>query len=518
LVPPSSGTTGSPITFGNYGTGANPLINGSGLISGFTAYSPGGPKIYQASVTAYTGIPQKVWFNNTLGTAVGSIAALTGANDWYWASNVLYVYSTSNPATAYTSPGIEASIWDGVYITQSYITINGIDTTKSANGVHVNATAALSSINVYNGTHAYEGGNGIWYTTYSGHNISGGIIQGNTTHDNGGMGIGLTNSDSITVSNNTSYSNGAVIYGCSGLYEIEYTYAAPPGDTIGGNIFEYNLVYSSLSPTGNPNDGGSGLHLDQVYGNEVVRGNVFYDNVAMGILVEANHAPSDAVGPLMEYNIVYGNGEAGIYISSRSDLSDDSSSTTGATFAASRILNNTVYGNVGGGIYLGGEGVGETMSNNVVENNISEGNTNYQLVAYGGAQNDGTYGSGNVYLYNSFGTAASNFIEWGWGVYKSTYADFDTAYGSATHSITTAPTFTNAGSGDFTLASGSSAIKAGTNLGSSYQMGLKTGSSWPSSVSTLNQNSQGSGWEIGAFVFVQHTAPAPPTSLSATVN
>lgn len=521
LTVPSSGSSGSPITFGAYGTGANPLINGSGLISGFRAYSSGGPNIYQAPVTAYTGIPQKVWFNNTLGTPKSSTRALTGPNEWYWNSGTLYVYSTTNPATAYTSPGIEAAIFDGVYITTSYITINGISTTKGYYGVQVNASSNLNSVNILNGTHSYEGGSGIWYTTYSNHSISGGTIQGNTVHDVGGNGIGLNYADHITVSSNTVYNTGTTIAGCSPLYEIEYVYNSGNGDTVGNNTWEYNVVYNGNSfPSGNPNDGGPGLHLDQTYDNEVIAYNQFYNNTAMGILIEANHASSNAAGALVEYNVIYGNGQGGVYVNSRYDESGDASSTYGATYAATRIFNNTIYNNVDGGIILTGSGAAYTINDNQVENNISVGNTvDGNLVATAGAQNDGVFGTGNVYLYNSFGTAASNFIEWGWGVYKSTYADFDTAYGSATHSITTAPTFTNAGSGDFTLASGSSAIKAGTNLGSSYQMGVKAGSSWPLSVSTLNQNSQGSGWDIGAFVFVQHTAaPAPPTSLSATVD
>jgi hypothetical protein len=139
-----------------------------------------------------------------------------------------------------------------------------------------------------------------------------------------------------------------------------------------------------------------------------------------------------------------------------------------------------------------------------------------------GGDNNGIDGSGNVYTYNSFGTAGANFITWGASKH-STYASWEAATGNCgttgcSHSIQTAPTFNNVGANNFTLASGSSAIASGTNRGSTYHMGLSSSSSWPSSVSTLNQNSDGSGWEIGAFVFVQHTSPAPPTSLSVTVH
>jgi hypothetical protein len=148
------------------------------------------------------------------------------------------------------------------------------------------------------------------------------------------------------------------------------------------------------------------------------------------------------------------------------------------------------------------------------------GGTN--LSATGGCENPGTNGSGNVYTYNSFGTAASNFITWGGSNY-STYASWEAANGNCgttgcSHSIQTTPTFTDAGASDFTLVSGSSAIDSGTNLGTTYEFVLNPASSWRSSVSTLNQNSYGTGWEIGAFAFLQNSRPAPPTSLSATVK
>jgi parallel beta-helix repeat protein len=481
LSPPSSGSNGSQITFGKYGTGADPVINGSGLISGWTLYSG---NVWEAPITSYTGTPQKVWFNNALGTAVGSIVAVTGTNDWFFTSNVLYAYSTSNPSTAFTSPGIEAAIFDGIYITTSYITINGIDTTKSNVGVQVNATAALSGVNVYNGNHSNEGTNGISYTSYSGHFISGGIIQGNVASANGGAGIEVIDSDGITVQHNTTYSNGALAAGVAGLYEYE----AAAGDPNGGNVWQYNTSYSNVETGGT---GGQGIHLDQVYGGEIVRYNRLYNNATQGVLIEANHAPSDAVGPEVYYNVVPGNSAQGIFIENRSG-----GDTTGATFKASHVYNNVVYGNLYG-ILVDGE-AGGTCKNNVVRNNISEGNTNYQLMVYGGGENDGTNGSGNVYTYNAFGTAASNFIEWGSGVYESTYAAFDSAYGSASYSITTAPTFTNASGGNFTLASGSSAISSGTNLGATYQYALSPTASWPSSVTLFQQGLDGT-WDIGAY-------------------
>lgn len=61
------------------------------------------PNVWQAALTTE---PSTVWFDFAEGTNVASIVACNGDKEWFWASNVLYVYSTSDPDTAYTSPGI----------------------------------------------------------------------------------------------------------------------------------------------------------------------------------------------------------------------------------------------------------------------------------------------------------------------------------------------------------------------------------------------------------------------------
>ena len=70
-----------------------------------------------------------------------------------------------------------------------------------------------------------------------------------------------------------------------------------------------------------------------------------------------------------------------------------------------------------------------------------------------------------MYEYNCFGAESSNFIEWGNGVYKSTYDAFETAYGSRTNSVESDPLMTDPDNDDFTLQSTSPAIDAGVNVG-----------------------------------------------------
>jgi hypothetical protein len=134
------------------------------------------------------------------------------------------------------------------------------------------------------------------------------------------------------------------------------------------------------------------------------------------------------------------------------------------------------------------------------------------LSVQNGCENAGGNGSGNVYTHNDFGNATSNFIQWGLGVFYSTYATWEAATGNCgttgcSHSVEAAPTFANSSAGQFWLTSGFPAIDAGLNLGSPYNIGLMPGSAWPNSVVTGDQNAYGSGWEVGAFVYVPPVAP-----------
>ena len=80
------------------------------------------PNVWKATLTTE---PKQVFFDETKGTKVGSIVLCDGANDWYWAGNILYIYYTEDPDEAVE---IEASVLDhGIYNNdKSYITYDGL--------------------------------------------------------------------------------------------------------------------------------------------------------------------------------------------------------------------------------------------------------------------------------------------------------------------------------------------------------------------------------------------------------
>jgi hypothetical protein len=163
------------------------------------------------------------------------------------------------------------------------------------------------------------------------------------------------------------------------------------------------------------------------------------------------------------YNVVYVNNLIGIYATT---------SSSGGTFNH-RIYNNTSYNNTITNLHIGGvyPQVSNGCLNNRVTNNILSGTTPNMRVWFG-CENAAPYGNGNVYTYNNLGAQGAGFMQWGANRNLASYAAFDAAYGSSTHSATGDPNFTNAAGNDFTLLSDSPAVGAGTDLGIPYHMGL----------------------------------------------
>ncbi|GAI84786.1 unnamed protein product, partial [marine sediment metagenome] len=79
-------------------SGDAPIINGSDLV---TTWSDEGSNVWSATFTRASA-PQAVWFDGTAGNKQTALEDVDSDKDWYWDSNVLYIYSTSDPDTAYS--------------------------------------------------------------------------------------------------------------------------------------------------------------------------------------------------------------------------------------------------------------------------------------------------------------------------------------------------------------------------------------------------------------------------------
>jgi len=94
-------------------------------------------KIAQANTwqAALTTEPYQVFIDGTLGTRVGSVAAVNSTDEWYWESDVLYIYYTEDPDGAID---VEATIRDGINLNgKDYIDIGNLNIVKANKGVNI---------------------------------------------------------------------------------------------------------------------------------------------------------------------------------------------------------------------------------------------------------------------------------------------------------------------------------------------------------------------------------------------
>lgn len=90
---PSSGSEGSPITLGAYGTGNKPILKGSDLFATFTSYSG---TTYQAAATTQV---YQLWRDGAYVPISAGNKDTLANGEWTWASNVLYVRDDANDLT-----------------------------------------------------------------------------------------------------------------------------------------------------------------------------------------------------------------------------------------------------------------------------------------------------------------------------------------------------------------------------------------------------------------------------------
>jgi PKD repeat protein len=507
LTVPSSGAAGKPITFSAYGSGANPILSGADLIASFTVE---GSYWY----FAMSQNPLQVFRDDARLTKVATKGAVA-TGKWWWDSANSRVYIGDNPS----GHTVEASSFDLCIIQhgRSYLTFENLTVTKSrAHGIGVyGSSSAGSSYNIFrNNIMSWNYFKGIQFWWGGPQLQTDNLVENNEICYNGGSGVQFQNhSPNGTIRSNTVHHN------C--ILEVDgsdHIYTAGIKINVGeGMLIEKNYSYSNGNDV-STGDRGAGIWLDSYpehdpFTPNTVRYNYCKDNNYIGIFIELQH--DTKVYANVVWNSHASTYAAGIEVSGH-DAPDGNSAEDNL------IYNNTVYGCDPYGIYVHGDGNSNKVMRNIIKNNISFGNAQRQLCARYGGENNGTQGSGNVYEYNNFGPQSSGFIEWGGGVYKSTYDAWETAYHGTTYSVEADPKFANAPGGDFTFQSYSPCIDAGADLGPSFSTDLMPGSSWPNSVVTGDQYSTGQWWEIGAYLFPATSSgtptPTPTLGMAPTVT
>lgn len=520
LVIPSSGSAGNPITFGAYGNGAAPILTGSDTIN----------------LHGLAG-QRNVW-NTKLATqphvvAIGSVvphsmsaseASVSAPGDWYWSNGALWIYDAGTLIGLDIEVGARAF---GVIRTnnRSYITVDGL-TIRGGNGQGINVGSVSVTGIVFNNcvveSNATEGFNILGSTTAHDVTIDHCIIRNNGWW---GIAVGQQYTSTSQISNNLLTSNGwnSVVdsqeysqidgslgnfnvfgntitattpYGCKqfanyGNYCHAIYYSAGFGGdrTTVTNIYE-NRTYDSAYGDGIKSTGSANIHH-----------NLSYGNTGSGILVGQNAGTNVVLN--IWGNVVHDN-----------DRSNEDGGIVeqamGSGTIRLNVYNNTLFNNANTAQ------VELKVDDNIlvlnIQNNILYASPTRSAIGFKGPQ----AGVGTI-DHNIYWRADGNpqvrykrkILTWAqWQV-----------LGYDSHGLVADPRLANPSSGSLWLQAGSPAIDAGANLGSAYQLGLDSSSAWPRAVVLDNQNSYGSGWEVGAYVYTRNPVPTTtflsPTSTAA---
>jgi len=472
LTPPSSGAAENPIIFGAYGSGANPVFDGSVEILG----SPNDWSCAANYCTKNIGAvkPNVIWING-LKQHEGSGKGNT-LGDWtYNRPNIrLYAGPGKKPADVYISV-FSGSKDAGIYIKdRDYIRITNITIRRfqdNGSPAYTTTSGGIILCNAHcgqvDGCSLADNGNGILVYNASGASIFNNTITGtyNKRSVPSGWGV-LIESDNVIVYGNVInqrgiFYNGTTAYVGHGIVCAIRNVSAGMGCAnvkIHNNTVSYPYYYGINVSDLDSNSGDAPYLGIEIYENILTNGNPIGGDTD-GISAGGQSVAGNAKGGMKVYrNRIDGYLNSGIQITNLwhnvevyyNVISNCGGSASDYGWGGIKVragipvYNNTIFNSYQDGISLAGDGTTYNVYNNIIHtvNHTQAGHGRCIFVDKTGTANSRT----NI-CYKS-----SNGLSGGAGTFNGA------------GNLTSDPCFVSTSTPDFHLLRNSPAIKAGTNV------------------------------------------------------
>ena len=445
-----NGTPDAPISFISYGLGMKPVISGGDLL---TAWQPSSESMIPENVweTPFAARPLFVRLDGTSFDMASSLSTIDAKTPWYWANGKVYLYSPTNPLTAFNRPGIEAASRNECVYTyySSNVTFTSLHLDMANSyGLFIDGTSF--NITVTDTDISYPGQFGLLgNSAYMTSNVT--FANGIVHHAGAGGLYANPNSINWTFTDSELYQNGYI----DGLDELRWggnVRIGGFGTTCGPHAFLNLLLHDAgykddHTRVTSQDRKGFGIWFDTVDQEASILQNVIsYNNADSGIFIEKSKRIQ------VQNALAIGNGQYGLRI----DADDQ------GFVAQNQVSFLTAYGN-DIGIYVAGGYLQASLScvHNIIQECIASGNRSRELSVKWGADNGGRTGIGNYYQHNCFGFERPGFIEWGSDHIVDTYHALASLYGGAMDNVENDPIFTDPDKGDFRLSPNSPAATLG---------------------------------------------------------
>jgi len=393
------------------------------------------PNVWKATLTTE---PNQIYVDGTFGDKKASVAACVNEFDWHWAANVLYLYSATDPDTAYTDPGVEACVRNRCIqsSSKSYISIEDLHLIKS-NSYNLSLSSGvwnMSYLNVDNLTLEYAWNEAIYI---------GDVVSTETN---------ILNSTINYWSRSANNKAGIVVYGTA---EDEGTL------TIQGNTW-----LGDFGPANDTNNNNNGMLINS--GNPIIIDGNTFEGTDHAIKIRGPEESSAYSGTVVcRYNYFKDTGDDAffylgatstdneIYYNVFNNIGDNCINLSGGTY---EIYNNVFYDAYHDILETVTYATTVTVKNNIFYNI----ETNGYLVQFLAPNNNiGSSVFDNNQYYQSGGAAAFYTPDGG----ADNFAQWKTATSQDANSAEADPLMTDPANDDFTLTMASPCIDKGTDVG-----------------------------------------------------
>jgi len=459
------------------------------------AYSGSSGNLWYATVTSE---PNLVWRDTGGGfspmTEVAAKEDCDSDGEWWWDSGNtrVYVYDTDNPTTGSVKFEIpQRANCIAADANVDYVTVDGL-ICQFANEQGILASTGRDYWTVQTCSVAYTYKTGIYFNA-----CSNAQAIGNTVSYCGNM----PESPDPTTAPQTGIVLDTITTGLVQANEVSYT--GRTGILINADSSNVTAEYNEVHHTGQVGHHGYGIQMYGITGTAqtgtIVRHNKLHDNGNIDI-----YFLNKVSGPKVYGNICDNpkqNAKGSDWFANIAV--DNTTGTPGDDTSSLELSNNTfyldstdkdaynIYVNYVDGVYPA-KIEGALINNNIIVND------ELGQLAYS-TYSSVTHTIPPTFNYNRYDINNSNIVYYEGNT--RTFATFQSEDSQEANGSSGDPLMTDPANGDFTLQPSSPCIDAGVDLGDTYDDGLDPDSSWPDSVLTLDQDSYGSGWEIGAYIY-----------------